>query len=185
MSSSLNPLATDERTVLGACPHDCPDTCSMLVKVRGDKVVSVQGHPDHPFTRGRLCAKTNRYEERVYHRDRLLYPMRRVGPKGAGRFERIGWDEALKTIVSRWRGIIEQDGPTAILPYSYLGTQGLLNGLTVGDPFFNTLGATVSERTFCDSGACTGYIMTVGPTPAWTRRASPTRSSSSCGPATC
>ncbi len=161
-----SPLTSDaEQTVLGACPHDCPDTCSMLVKVKGGKVLSVQGNPDHPFTQGRLCAKTNHYEERVHHPDRLLHPMRRTGPKGSGRFERITWDAALTEIASRWNGIIAESGPTAILPYSYLGTEGLLNGLTVGDPFFNKLGATISERTFCDSGACTAYIMTVGPTP--------------------
>lgn len=137
----------------------------MLVKVKDGKVTGVQGNPDHPFTQGRLCAKTNHYQERVYHPERVLYPMRRTGPKGAGQFERIGWDEALETVSARLRATIARSGPHAILPYSYLGTQGLVNGLTVGDPFFNKLGATVSERTFCDSGACTGYIMTVGPTP--------------------
>ncbi len=159
-----NPLAQDA-TVLGACPHDCPDTCSMLVKVAQGRVTAVQGNPAHPFTQGRLCAKTSHYQERVYHPERLLYPMRRSGPKGSGAFERIGWDEALATIGERWRAIIKTDGPTAILPYSYLGTQGIVNGLTVGDPFFNRLGATISERTFCDSGASTAYVMTVGPTP--------------------
>ena len=157
-------LAQDA-TVLGACPHDCPDTCSMLVKVVLGKVTGVQGNPTHPFTQGRLCAKTSHYQERVYHPDRVLYPMRRSGPKGSGQFERISWDEALTTIGERWRAIIKADGPTAILPYSYLGTQGIVNGLTVGDPFFNQLGATISERTFCDSGASTAYVMTVGPTP--------------------
>lgn len=159
-----NPLAQDA-TVLGACPHDCPDTCSMLVKVAQGRVTAVQGNPAHPFTQGRLCAKTSHYQERVYHPERLLYPMRRSGPKGSGAFERISWDEALATIGERWRAIIRADGPTAILPYSYLGTQGIVNGLTVGDPFFNRLGATISERTFCDSGASTAYVMTVGPTP--------------------
>jgi len=158
------PLARDA-TVLGACPHDCPDTCSMLVKVEQGRVTGVQGNPRHPFTQGRLCAKTSHYQERVYHPDRLLHPLRRSGPKGSGQFERISWAEALATIGDRWRAIIAEHGPTAILPYSYLGTQGLVNGLTVGDPFFNQLGATVSERTFCDSGASTAYVMTVGPTP--------------------
>lgn len=158
------PLLRDA-TVLGACPHDCPDTCSMLVKVQDGKVTGVQGNPVHPFTQGRLCAKTNHYQERVYHPERVLHPLRRSGPKGSGKFERISWDEALATIGTRWKAIMAEDGPTAILPYSYLGTQGLVNGLTVGDPFFNHLGATVSERTFCDSGASTAYVMTVGPTP--------------------
>jgi anaerobic selenocysteine-containing dehydrogenase len=157
--------AEGETTILGACPHDCPDTCSMLVKVKDGKVKAVQGNPSHPFTQGRLCAKTNHYQERVYHAERLLYPMRRTGAKGSGQFERITWDEALNEIAACWRKTIAEAGPRAILPYSYLGTQGLVNGLTVGDPFFNKLGATVSERTFCDSGASTAYIMTVGPTP--------------------
>jgi anaerobic selenocysteine-containing dehydrogenase len=158
-------MSASETTVFGACPHDCPDTCSMIVKVSDGKVTGVQGNADHPFTQGRLCAKTNHYEERVYHPDRVLWPMKRSGPKGSGQFTRISWDEALDTIGTRWKSIIADSGPTAILPYSYLGHEGLLNGLTVGDPFFNALGATISERTFCDSGACTGYIMTVGPTP--------------------
>ena len=162
---STTETTSDERTVLGACPHDCPDTCSMLVKVKDGKVRAVQGNPAHPFTQGRLCAKTNHYQERVYHPERLLRPMRRTGPKGSGQFEPITWDEALDEISTRWRATIAASGPRAILPYSYLGTQGLVNGLTVGDPFFNKLGATVSERTFCDSAASTAYIMTVGPTP--------------------
>lgn len=153
-----------DRSVLGACPHDCPDTCSMLYTLRDERVVAVRGNPAHPFTQGRLCAKTNHYQERIYHAERVLHPLRRVGPKGEGRFERIGWDQALEEIGTRWRAILAEHGAQAILPYSYLGTQGLINGLTVGDPFFNRLGATVSERTFCDSGASTAYIMTLGPT---------------------
>lgn len=164
-ASPQTETASVEHTVLGACPHDCPDTCSMLLTVRGNQVVSVRGNPDHPFTQGRLCAKMNHFQERVHSTERVLYPMRRSGPKGSGSFERITWDEALQEITTRWKNIIAESGPQAIMPYSYLGTEGLLNGLTVADPFFNKMGATVSERTFCDSGACTGYIMTVGPTP--------------------
>jgi anaerobic selenocysteine-containing dehydrogenase len=163
--SSTSANAHGERTVIGACPHDCPDTCSILVTVKDDKVIGVRGNPDHPFTQGGLCVKVNHYEERVHHPDRVLYPLRRTGAKGAGTFERITWDAALGEIRKRWDAIIAKHGPTAILPYSYLGTEGLLNGLNVGDPFFNKLGATISERTFCDSGACTGYIMTVGASP--------------------
>jgi anaerobic selenocysteine-containing dehydrogenase len=148
-----------------ACPHDCPDTCAMLVTVEDGRAVAVRGDPDHPFTRGGLCVKVNNYEKRVYSADRLLYPMRRSGPKGSGQFERISWDEALATIRDRWSAIISQSGPAAILPYSYLGTEGILNGLNVGDAFFNKLGATISERTFCDSASCTAYFMTIGPSP--------------------
>jgi anaerobic selenocysteine-containing dehydrogenase len=158
-------MAKIDRTVLGACPHDCPDTCSILADISGERVMGVRGNPNHPFTAGRLCVKVNHYEERVHSPDRLLHPLRRSGKKGSGQFERFTWDQALDEIGARWREIIDRHGPTAILPYSYLGTQGTLNGLNVGDPFFNKLGATISERTFCDSGACTGYIMTLGPTP--------------------
>jgi anaerobic selenocysteine-containing dehydrogenase len=152
-------------TVVGACPHDCPDTCSILTTVEDGKAIAVRGNPDHPFTRGRLCVKVNNYEERVYSDKRVLYPLKRVGPKGSRQFQRISWDEALETIVTRWKSIIAEHGAQAILPYSYLGTQGIINGLNVGDPLFNKLGATVSERTFCDSGSCTAYMMTIGPTP--------------------
>jgi anaerobic selenocysteine-containing dehydrogenase len=151
--------------VRGACPHDCPDTCAMLVTVDNGRAVAVRGDPEHPFTRGGLCVKVNDYTERVYSPERVLYPLRRIGPKGSGKFERIGWDSALDEIANRFRAIIDEHGAQAILPYSYLGTEGLLNGLNVGDAFFNRLGASISERTFCASGAITGYIMTVGPTP--------------------
>jgi len=152
-------------TVVGACPHDCPDTCSILTTVEDGKAIAVRGNPDHPFTRGRLCVKVNNYEERVYSDKRVLYPLKRVGPKGSRQFQRISWDEAIETIATRWKSIIAEHGAQAILPYSYLGTQGVINGLNVGDPLFNKLGATVSERTFCDSGSCTAYMMTIGPTP--------------------
>ncbi|MGI9415679.1 MAG: molybdopterin-dependent oxidoreductase, partial [Hyphomicrobiales bacterium] len=154
-----------EKTVIGACPHDCPDTCSMLITVKDGRATAVRGNPDHPFTRGGLCVKVNNYQDRTYSPDRVLYPMRRSGPKGSGTFERVSWDDALAEIKERWSGIIDEHGPTAILPYSYLGTEGILNGLNVGDPFFNRLGATISERTFCDSGSCTAYFMTIGATP--------------------
>ncbi|MCG8696103.1 MAG: molybdopterin-dependent oxidoreductase, partial [Minwuiales bacterium] len=153
-----------ETTVIGACPHDCPDTCSMLTTVKDGRAVAVRGNPDHPFTRGGLCVKVNNYEERVYSPDRVLHPLKRTGPKGSGRFERITWDQALAEIEQRWTAIIDEHGPTAILPYSYLGTEGILNGLNVGDPFFNKRGATISERSFCDSGSSTAYFMTIGPT---------------------
>ncbi|HVA83763.1 MAG TPA: molybdopterin oxidoreductase family protein [Candidatus Binataceae bacterium] len=151
--------------VRGACPHDCPDTCAMLVTVEDGRATAVRGDPEHPFTRGALCVKVNDYVERVYSPDRVLHPLRRAGRKGSGKFERISWDAALDEIARRYRAIIAEHGAQAILPYSYLGTEGLLNGLNVGDAFFNRLGASISERTFCASGAITGYMMTVGPTP--------------------
>ncbi len=159
---SLIPVETT--TVRAACPHDCPDTCAMLVTVADGRAVSVQGDPEHPFTKGGLCVKVNNYVDRVYDQGRVLFPMRRTGPKGSGQFERISWDAALDEIASRFTAIAEQDGPEAIMPVSYLGTQGILNGLNVGDPFFARLGSTVTERTYCDSGSCTAYAMTIGAT---------------------
>ena len=148
----------------GGCPHDCPDTCSMVFHVQKGKLIKVEGNPDHPMTRGGLCVKLKDYEKRHYHPDRLLYPMKRVGPKGSKQFTRITWDEALDTIVSKWQAIIKSDGSQAIMPASYLGNQGLVHGLNGGDAFFARLGATVTERTFCGEGSCTAWLLTVGPT---------------------
>lgn len=156
--------AIRSETFFGACPHDCPDTCAMLFEVKDGVLQSVRGNPAHPMTRGVLCVKLKDYEKRHYHPDRVLYPLRRVGPKGSKQFARIGWDEALDEIVSRWHKIIDQYGPQAIIPYSYLGNQGLVHGLNGGDAFFNRLGATVCERTFCGEGSCTAWLLTVGPT---------------------
>ena len=144
----------------GGCPHDCPDTCSMVFHVQKGKLIKVEGNPDHPMTRGGLCVKLKDYEKRHYHPDRLLYPMKRVGPKGSKQFTRITWDEALDTIVSKWQAIIKSDGSQAIMPASYLGNQGLVHGLNGGDAFFARLGATVTERTFCGEGSCTCLLYT-------------------------
>lgn len=149
--------------VRGACPHDCPDTCAMLVTVERGRAVRVAGDPDHPFTRGFLCAKVNRYVERTYHRDRLLHPMRRVGPKGSGQFERISWDEALDEIASRLDDIrASSDGPQAILPYSYAGTMGMIQGSSMDRRFFHTIGASLLDRTICSMAGTVGMRMTVG-----------------------
>ena len=151
-------------TIRGACPHDCPDTCAMLVSVQDGIATAVRGDPEHPFTQGGLCVKVNNYVDRVYSTDRVLHPLRRTGPKGSGQFEQISWDDALDEIASRFDATITEHGPQAIMPCSYLGTEGILNGLNVGDPFFNKLGATIAERTYCDSGSCTAYAMTLGTT---------------------
>lgn len=148
----------------GGCPHDCPDTCSMIFTVQDNKLISVAGNPDHPMTRGGLCVKLKDYEKRHYHPDRLLYPLKRTGTKGSKQFKRISWDEALDEITQKWQAIIAKDGPHAIMPNSYLGNQGLVHGLNGGDAFFNRMGATVCERTFCGEGSCTAWLMTVGPT---------------------
>ena len=159
------------RTVYGACPHDCPDCCALETQVdEQGRAVSVRGRSDHPVTRGWLCAKVNRYLDRVYHPDRLLYPMRRVGPKGSGTFERISWDEAVTEISGRWRDIIAQHGAQCILPYSYAGTLGLVNGAVTDSRFWNRLGACRLERAICGHAAEEAVMLTVGgrlaPSPA-------------------
>lgn len=158
------PVDVEVKTFHGGCPHDCPDTCSMEYHVQDGKLLKVTGNKEHPMTRGGLCVKLKDYEKRHYHPDRLLYPMKRVGAKGSKQFERISWDEALDTISSIWKTIIAEDGPQAIMPNSYLGNQGLVHGLNGGDAFFNRMGATVTERTFCGEGSCTAWLLTVGPT---------------------
>ena len=136
MATAVAPASS--RVVRGACPHDCPDTCAMLVTVEDGRATRVAGDPDHPFTRGFLCAKVNRYIERTYHPDRLLYPMRRTGPKGSGQFARISWDDALDEIATRLNEIrASPDGPQAILPYSYAGTMGLIQGSSTDRRFFH------------------------------------------------
>lgn len=161
LDAAPNPV-TQLTIVRGACPHDCPDTCAMLYHVEDGKLVDVKGDPEHPMTRGGLCVKVKNFHEHHYQSDRLLYPMRRVGAKGAGEFERITWDEALAEIKQRWTSIIDEYGSQAIMPHAYLGHQGVLNGLTSGDAFFNRLGSTVAEKTYCESGSSTAWHMTVG-----------------------
>jgi len=148
----------------GGCPHDCPDTCAMIYEVEGGRLVEVRGNKEHPMTRGGLCVKLKDYHDHHYNPDRVLYPLRRVGAKGSRQFARISWDEAVAEITKRWKDIIARYGSQAIMPYSYLGNEGLVQGLTAGDAFFNRLGSTVNEKTFCASGSSTAWLLTVGPT---------------------
>ena len=147
--------------VRAACPHDCPDTCALLVTVEDGVATEVRGDPEHPTTAGVLCTKVARYVERTYSPDRILYPMRRVGKKGEGKFERISWDAALTEIATRLKPIAERD-PEAILPYSYCGTMGLVQGEAMSMRFFNKLGASLLDRTICATAGFTGYKYTVG-----------------------
>ncbi len=148
----------------GACPHDCPDTCAMDYEVKGGTLVDVRGKKSHPMTRGGLCVKLKDFADHHANPDRLLYPMRRSGPKGSKQFTRISWDEAISEICRNWHEIIKTHGAQAIMPQSYLGNMGLVQGINSGDPFFNKLGTTVNEKTFCASGSSTAWLLTVGPT---------------------
>jgi anaerobic selenocysteine-containing dehydrogenase len=158
------PVSAPDHHVLGACPHDCPDTCSLITSVVGGIAIKVQGNPAHPPTHGTLCTKVSRYTERTYHPERILYPLKRVGSKGSGQFERVTWDVALQDIATRL-GAIARRGPEAaqaILPYSYAGTMGLVQGESMSARFFNTLGSSLLERTICASAGGEGLKYTLG-----------------------
>lgn len=148
--------------VRGACGHDCPDTCGWVVDVRAGEAVRLVGDAEHPFTRGTLCAKVNHYLERVHHADRVLYPLRRVGPKGEGRFVRVGWDEALSDIAARWHGIAAESGAEAILPYSSAGVQGLIQMGSIDRRLFGSMGCSALDRTICGAVASAGLTATLG-----------------------
>jgi anaerobic selenocysteine-containing dehydrogenase len=148
-------------TVRAACPHDCPDTCAIRVSVQNGIAIKVQGDPDHPPTHGALCTKVSRYPERTYSADRVLHPMRRVGPKGKGQFVRVSWDEALDDITARLKAIAARD-PQAIVPYSYAGTMGLLQGESMDRRFFHKLGASLLDRTICSSAGGEALAATYG-----------------------
>ena len=145
----------------GACPHDCPDTCALLTTVREGRAVQVQGNPEHSHTAGVLCTKVSRYAERTDHPERVLQPLKRSGPKGSGQFEPISWDQALGEIAARLHTIAARD-PQAILPYSYAGTMGLVQGESIAARFFNRLGASLLDRTICASAGAQGLIHTLG-----------------------
>ena len=165
MAATQLPLQHQDspKVIRGACPHDCPDACSTLVTVEHGRATRIQGDPNHPFTNGFLCAKVNRYLERTYHRDRLLTPLRRVGPKGRGEFAPASWDEALDAIAGRLNKIVASpDGPQSILPYSYAGTMGLVQGSSMDRRFFHLLGASKLDRTICSTAGSVGMQMTVG-----------------------
>jgi anaerobic selenocysteine-containing dehydrogenase len=172
-----------KQVVHAACPHDCPDACGVLITVEDGRATKIQGDPGHPVTRGFLCAKVAKYLDRVYSPDRVLYPVRRVAPKGlvAPRrsfapgqpgaavptqteqiWRRISWDEALDEIASRFRAAIREFGSEAILPYSYGGTLGALNGGSMDRRFFSRLGASELERTICSSAGEAGLESVMG-----------------------
>jgi anaerobic selenocysteine-containing dehydrogenase len=156
-------LAGQRKVVRGACPHDCPDTCALLTTVENGRAVAIRGAPDHPATAGVLCTKVARYLERTYSDQRVLYPMRRVGRKGEGRFARISWDEALGEIAARFADIARSaEGPQAILPYSYAGTMGLLQYASMDRRFFHRLGASLLDRTICSSAGKAGLTAVLG-----------------------
>jgi anaerobic selenocysteine-containing dehydrogenase len=166
MSQSINAAEGAIRAlkiVKAACPHDCPDTCAMLVTVENGRVVRVAGDPTHPFTRGALCTKVANYHERTHSPARVCTPLKRVGVKGEGRFARISWDQALDEITRRFRALAtSSEGAQTILPYSYCGTMGLVQSQSMDRRFFHRLGASQLDRTICASAGTIGYTATIG-----------------------
>src|SRR5262245_12409004 len=160
-----NGMRQELLTVKAVCPHDCPDTCGMVVTVdrESGRATELRGDRDHPFTRGFLCQKVANYLDRVYHPERLLFPLRRTGKKGEGKFERISWPDAVREIAGRFREIAaSKHGPQAILPYSYAGTMGKLMYGSLDRRFFHRLGASLLDRTICATAGAAGCDVTLG-----------------------
>ncbi len=174
-----------KQVVHAACPHDCPDACGVLITVEDGRATKIQGDPEHPVTRGFLCAKVAKYLDRVYSPERVLYPMRRIGAKGpeqrsfaphdrvkdpvphsqeppADRWQRISWDEALDEIASRLRAISGEFGSEAILPYSFGGTLGAINSASMDRRFFHRLGASQLDRAICSAAGEAGLESVLG-----------------------
>ena len=162
-TSSTRPSG-QPHTVRGACPHDCPDTCALLTTVEDGVATRVQGNPAHPHTDGVLCAKVSKYTERSYHPERILTPLKRIGPKGqngSGQFAPVSWDEALSDIAQRLQTIAAR-APEAVLPYSYAGTMGMVQGESMDRRFFHKLGASQLDRTICASAGAEALVQTLG-----------------------
>ncbi|MFN4119837.1 molybdopterin-dependent oxidoreductase [Acidovorax sp.] len=153
--------SADSSSVRGACPHDCPDTCALLTTVENGIATRVQGNPAHPHTDGVLCAKVSKYTERTYHPERILTPLKRTGAKGSGQFTPVSWDEALADIAQRLKAIAARN-PEAILPYSYAGTMGMVQGESMDRRFFHKLGASQLDRTICASAGAEALVQTLG-----------------------
>ena len=162
-AKALEPQDAAVKVVRAACPHDCPDTCAMLVTVKDGRAIEIKGDPAMPFTDGTLCTKVSHYLERTYASDRLLHPLKRVGAKGRSEFKRISWDEALDEIAARLKALAASaEGPQTILPMSYAGTMGMAQYSSMDRRFFHRLGATLLDRTLCSSAGKAGIKASLG-----------------------
>lgn len=139
--------------VHAVCPHDCYDTCGLTVRTEDDRIVSIEGDKGHPITQGFLCFKVNRYQDRLYHKDRIATPLKRVGPKGSGEFLEVSWNEALEEVGDRLRTIVKEFGGEAVLPYSFSGNMGILSEASLDRRFFHAIGASRLDRTICTAAA--------------------------------
>jgi len=144
------------------CSLDCPDQCGLLVHKQDEKIIKIDGDPNHPVTKGNICNKVRNMPERIYDRNRLQFPLKRTGAKGEGKFERIRWSEATEIIASKWKELIHTFGPESILPYSFYGNMGNLSAEGMDRRFFHRLGASRLERSICNSAGAVGYQYTMG-----------------------
>ncbi len=144
------------------CSLDCPDQCGLLLHKKDGKIIKVQGDPDHPVTKGNICNKVRNMTARLYDPNRLKQPLKRIGPKGEGNFAPISWEEAIDTITSKWKDLIEMHGPESILPYSFYGNMGNLSAEGMDRRFFHKLGASMLERSICNAAGSVGYSYTMG-----------------------
>src|SRR6478672_7886768 len=144
------------------CSLDCPDQCGLLLHKKDGEIVKIEGDPNHPVTKGNICNKVRNMTARIYDEKRLKYPLKRIGAKGEGNFARISWEEAIQTITSRWKSLINTEGPESILPYSFYGNMGNLSAEGMDRRFFHRLGASRLERTICNAAGSAGYSFTMG-----------------------
>ena len=158
--ATVSPMTS--AVVLGTCHHDCPDSCGWVVTVEDGRAVKMRGNPDHPYSRGELCPKVNRFLERVYHPERVLHPLIRTGSKGEAEFRRASWDEAAELVADRLRRIVDEHGGESVLPWSDAGTQGLLQMSLLDRYFFARLGASRQVDSLCGAGAGAGLATTYG-----------------------
>lgn len=147
------------------CPYDCPTSCGLIVETDGKKIINVKGDKNHPATQGVICRKMRNYEESIHSNDRMLTPLKRTGKKGQGEFKEITWEEALTEITNNWKGIIDKDGPSAILPVYYSGVMSVIHR-NCGDALFNKMGACSLIKTLCSSAKVAGYNSVMGNTGA-------------------
>lgn len=144
------------------CSLDCPDQCGLLLHKKNGRITKVEGDHNHPVTKGFICNKVRNMTERIYDKKRLKYPMKRIGAKGEGEFVRISWEEAINTITTRWKELLQSDTPESILPYSFYGNMGNLSAEGMDRRFFNRLGASQLDRSICNSAGAEGYKYTMG-----------------------
>ncbi|MDC6389587.1 molybdopterin-dependent oxidoreductase [Maribacter sp. PR1] len=161
--AGVHPISSTQETFHGVCYHDCPDSCSWSVSVKDEKVLEFKANELNPFTGGKLCGKMERFPEDVtFHPNRILTPLKRIGKKGEGKFERISWSQALEEVSSKLKVILKENGGESVLPFGYMGTQGLIQKAAMSKRFFKRIGACNLAESICGASAMSGVFITNG-----------------------